>query len=101
MYEKPEDRFLAKRNRRRTRKLQAPYEAFTREEIFARDGWTCGICHEAVDPGLAYPEPMSASIDHILPLAKGGSHTRANAQCAHWLCNSRKSDSVEAEPLAA
>lgn len=30
------------------------------------------------------------SIDHIIPLSKGGSHTWANVQLAHRICNSHK-----------
>lgn len=97
----PADRYAAKRNRRRARKLTAPYEEFSRSEIFERDGWKCGLCSQPVDRDLAHPDPMSASLDHIVPLAKGGSHTRSNVQCAHLICNSRKSDAWELPPRAA
>lgn len=78
--------------RRRARKRAVPTESFTHLEIFQRDRWRCGLCHKKVDRKLAYPDPMSASLDHIVPLAEGGSHTRQNVQCAHWICNSRKRD---------
>lgn len=66
-------------------------------EVFERDGWTCGICSDPVDPELKWPDPMSVSLDHVVPLAKGGSHTYANVQCAHLRCNLQKSDSVPSE----
>lgn len=65
-------------------------ESFDRVEIYERDGWVCGICRESVDRELAYPDLMSASLDHIVPLALGGSHTRDNVQCAHFICNATK-----------
>jgi hypothetical protein len=34
--------------------------------------------------------PLSASIDHIVPVAAGGTHTRANVQIAHLFCNQHK-----------
>lgn len=37
--------------------------------------------------------PLSASIDHIVPIAKGGSHTRENVQIAHLFCNIEKNSS--------
>ncbi|MEV6398476.1 HNH endonuclease [Streptomyces sp. NPDC051907] len=37
---------------------------------------------------------MSASLDHIIPLARQGDHTRINVQLAHLLCNLRKSDKL-------
>lgn len=55
----------------------------------------CGICGQPVDFGLRYPHPMSACIDHIIPINKGG-HPSAleNLQLAHWTCNRQKSDKV-------
>lgn len=69
-------------------------EAFRYEDVFERDGWTCGICLGPVDRELVWPDPMSKSLDHILPLSRGGSHTADNAQCAHLVCNVRKGDMV-------
>lgn len=84
--------------RRRMRvELADKAEAFTSAEVHERDSWTCGLCRLPVDPGLAWPHPLSASVDHILPLSQGGSHTLANVQCAHLSCNSRKCDRVEVD----
>lgn len=74
-------------------------DLFASAEVHERDQWTCGLCQLPVDPGLAWPHPMSASVDHILPLSQGGSHTLANVQCAHLSCNSRKCDRVEVTPV--
>lgn len=62
------------------------------DAIFERDGWTCGICRHPVDRALRFPDHYAVCIDHVVPLAKGGQHTEANIQCAHWLCNSMKGD---------
>lgn len=75
---------------RRARMKGAGYERFDRLEIFERDKWTCGICELPVDQDARWPDAGSASLDHIVPLAKGGSHSRANTQCAHYHCNSVK-----------
>jgi 5-methylcytosine-specific restriction endonuclease McrA len=63
-----------------------------RREIFARDNWTCGLCREKVDAALKFPHRMSATLDHIVPLSKGGSHEPSNVQLAHFVCNCRKKD---------
>lgn len=60
-------------------------------EIYERDEWICGICDEAIDDALRYPDPMSASLDHIIALGAGGDHTRGNLQASHLICNVRKS----------
>lgn len=76
---------------RRARKLSGndieQIDAFT---IFNRDGWRCGICGKAVKRDATYPDPMSASLDHIMPLCRGGLHTQENVQCAHLGCNLHK-----------
>lgn len=65
-------------------------ERFEHEEIFERDGWRCGICGDPIDPALAFPDPGSASLDHVIPIALGGPHLRANTQAAHLSCNRAK-----------
>ena len=55
----------------------------------------CGICGRPVDFNLKYPHPMSACIDHIIPIAKGGHPSDIdNLQLAHWTCNRQKSDKL-------
>lgn len=68
----------------------AQAEAFEYAEVYERDGWVCGLCGDPVDRELVWPDPMSASLDHVVPLSKGGAHTRENSQCAHLVCNVRK-----------
>lgn len=83
-------RMRAFTSQRRAAKRGVGSERFDPREVFDRDKWVCGICELSVDPRLAYPDPGSASLDHIVPLALGGPHSRANTQCAHLYCNSVK-----------
>lgn len=64
--------------------------------VFERDRWSCGICGRAVDPLLLWPDPMSASLDHVVPLSRGGAHSMSNTQCAHLLCNTTKNNDIAA-----
>lgn len=81
--------------RRRARKRNAErVEAVDRLVVFERDGWACQICGEKVDRNAQVPDERAATVDHILPLARGGDHTYANVQTAHFLCNSLKGDRV-------
>lgn len=81
--------------RRRARKQALPTEFFQHAEVFERDGWICQLCTEPVDRMLAYPDPMSQSLDHVIPLSRGGHHVWDNVQLAHLICNTRKQARIE------
>jgi hypothetical protein len=72
---------------RRARMAQAEIEEFDESEIFERDNWKCGICGKKIDPKLRCPDPMSKSVDHIVPVVQLGGWTRANIRAAHLGCN--------------
>ena len=63
---------------------------YLRNDVFERDLWICQLCLDPIDSTLVYPDELSASLDHIVPLALGGPDTRANVQAAHLVCNKRK-----------
>lgn len=67
----------------------------TNKKKIMRSQNVCGICGKPVDKSLVYPHPMSACIDHIVPVAKGGHPSElSNLQLAHWACNRQKSDKL-------
>ena len=69
---------------------QRARQSFSRAEIGRRDGWLCGICRDGarpIDPGPAGPRALSASLDHVVPLSAGGTHTRDNVRIANLWCN--------------
>lgn len=82
--------------RRRCRSTKTD-EAISPFEIFARDGWRCGICGKKVKRFAQVPDPLAPTIDHIVPVSKGGEHTKQNVQCAHFLCNARRGDRGSAQ----
>lgn len=62
----------------------------------------CAICGKRVDFSLKYPDPMCATVDHIIPLSKGGHPSDlGNMQLAHFSCNRTKGDRLakKKEPL--
>lgn len=85
---------------RRARLVGARVESFTHTEVYERDGWVCGICTEQVNRSLTYPNPMSPSLDHIVPLSLGGEHSRANTRLSHLTCNVKRG-AARGEDLAA
>lgn len=68
----------------------AESEVFEPVDIFERDGWKCLLCGDPVNRDLRWPDPMSASLDHIVPLSRGGVHIPSNTQCSHLVCNVRR-----------
>lgn len=52
----------------------------------------CGLCAAPLAFGADWPEPLSVSVDHIVPLSRGGAHDLQNMQMAHLVCNLRKGD---------
>lgn len=67
-------------------------ELFDREQVFDRDGWTCRGCGVDVSLDVDALDPGSATVDHVVPLSRGGEHTMANTQCLCLMCNSTKQD---------
>lgn len=85
-----DDKARARWAARQALKRGVAAEVFEFREVFDRDGWICGLCAEPVDPELRWPDPLSVSLDHVIPLSRGGSHSRANTQCSHLRCNVSK-----------
>lgn len=79
-----------KGHRARATRYGVPFETFSREAVFVRDDWTCQLCRRPVDKGLSWPHAESVSLDHILPLSRGGAHVESNVQTAHLGCNTGK-----------
>ena len=75
------------RNGRRYRRLVAAVKAL---------GDPCARCGHNIDPGLDARHPMSFTLDHVVPLSKGGDLLDpANARSMHRRCNSAKGNRTE------
>lgn len=84
---------------KRARKYGATIErGITLKKVFDRDDGICQICGCICDWSDTTPSsigPKYPTIDHIIALANGGSHTWDNVQLAHHICNSKKRDFLE------
>ena len=60
--------------------------AWSKAGVMARDGYRCGYCARS-----------ASTIDHILPVSRGGRNTWLNTVAACHVCNQRKGDSTPAE----
>lgn len=79
-------------HRARARRYGVEYEFVNPRKVYDRDKWMC-FCGGHVDKTLKYPDPLSVSLDHIVPMSCGGGNTYANTQCSHLKCNVEKGNS--------
>lgn len=74
--------------------------SITLAKLIKRDGLRCALCGEMCDMNdhswSEYSGPMYPSIDHIIPMSKGGGHVWGNVQIAHIICNSYKGNTQKA-----
>jgi 5-methylcytosine-specific restriction endonuclease McrA len=68
--------------------------AVRRAEVFVRDAWVCLICGLPTVKARAVPHPLAPTVDHVVPLCRGGSSEMTNLQTAHFRCNVMKAASV-------
>ena len=76
--------------KRKALRLGVGHEPYTNNYIFNRDRWTCQLCGEKINKRLKWPNPRSKSLDHIMPLSKGGNDSPTNVQASHLRCNMSK-----------
>jgi 5-methylcytosine-specific restriction endonuclease McrA len=88
---------IAKSVRRKARlrgaRVGEPVSLWT---IYERDAGRCGICLERVDRSVRWPNQAAASLDHIIPISRGGTDEAGNLQLAHLRCNLSKGNRVAA-----
>ena len=68
-------------------------------KLFKRDSGICYLCGGLCDvddkiekDGTIICGDMYPSIDHVIPLARGGKHSWENVKLAHRICNTLKAD---------
>lgn len=98
--EKNKDSVKRTRSAMKAKRRDAYVEHVDVGEVYKRDSWKCGICGKKVDRNLTYPHPRSASLDHVIPLSRGGKHESVNCQLAHLDCNVRKGNRGSGDQLA-
>jgi 5-methylcytosine-specific restriction endonuclease McrA len=78
--------------RRRARKAGAFVQATAKQTSeFLKGAVSCYYC------AAEFSSELPATVDHFIPLAKGGDHSLANFVAACGLCNSRKGTSLPDE----
>ena len=83
-----------KKEKRRRAALTKESSQISVQTLYERDGGVCWICGKLCDMTADYNDNMYPSIDHVLPISKGGKDSWDNVRLAHRLCNSVRGDRV-------
>lgn len=85
---------ISRRVRRARIKNSVRKDKISRSVIFKAANWKCKLC----GTGVHWPDgnhlPSEATIDHVVPIAKGGLHVYSNVQCLCRKCNTAKGPSI-------
>lgn len=63
---------------------------YTYAEVYERYGLSCYICRGPIDPSVTDRGFWHPSLDHVVPICRGGQDTLENVRPAHNGCNSHK-----------
>lgn len=74
-------------HRKRAQKYGVANVHIRPRDIFERDGWRCHVCGKFVRRYGDSEHPMAATLDHVVPISEGGTHTPGNIRTAHRCCN--------------
>ncbi len=80
---------MAGRNSKQKRRL--------REYLLTAQGGLCYYCFKEIDAGLPKGHGDHGTLDHRVPLARGGTNYYTNMVLACWLCNHTKDAMLEDE----
>lgn len=72
-------------------------DSITLKAVRLKNNDVCQICGKRVDNTdieKGHIKRLYPTIDHIIPLSKGGTHTWGNVQLAHMKCNAGKRDKL-------
>lgn len=61
------------------------FSDYEKKSVYAKCNWTCAICGNPV-------KYKKMTVDHIIPLSKGGTNAMDNLQLACKRCNLMKAD---------
>lgn len=73
-------------------RLSALHRGWLKSHV-KKQGGTCGICGGRLAKG-------KATLDHIIPISRGGPDHYENTRATHYGCNQRKGNALDTEPPA-
>jgi hypothetical protein len=83
-------------HKQRARRFGCHYEFVNKFDIYNRDGYKCMYCGVDVVVCKKYKHNQ-ASIDHVVPMSKGGPHSPTNIVTCCMPCNMKKGNNLIAD----
>jgi len=77
-----------------------PVGHYTYSEAYDRYGATCYLCLQPIDRALGPNGYLAPSLDHVVPISRGGADTMENVRPCHKGCNSHKGKRLLSEIAA-
>lgn len=79
------------------RRIYAQSPRINHLAVFEFHNWICVICGSSIDKNIRFPDENAATLEHIVPLSRGGKHEWSNVAPAHAKCNYDKDDKMMEE----
>lgn len=93
-------RLYGKDTRKRVRKGGGYWNPKVRAlAVFKRDKWICYLCKARCEKVYDPLNPLSATLDHVWPVSRGGDHDWHNVRTACAGCNAKKGNRVQGQRL--
>lgn len=73
--------------RRKAQTVGVPHEYLA---VAERDAWVCHLCSGPVDPTVSRRDPLGGTVDHLVPVSRGGGDEASNVALAHRRCNVKR-----------
>ena len=61
-----------------------------KRKLCEQQKWKCSLCGKKLNSKLRSTHNMGVTIDHVIPVSKGGTGDLANLNAAHRICNIKK-----------
>lgn len=91
---KSEKARIQKKNRRHRMRSRAISQCISLDELMRKSRMRCKYCNTLCVKPEGYNQPNEGTIDHIMPLSKGGLHLWNNVQLLCRRCNTIKKDKI-------
>ncbi len=88
-------RWSLKKETRRRKAQTEETKTITLQKLYERDSGICWICGKPCDINVHYNSNNYPSVDHLIPISKGGKDEWSNIRLAHRGCNSRRGNDLK------